>query len=127
LFEEIKRVLTSDDIAAELDAGEGEAVEAEDASEQSLEVVDEEIVQVHTQTQHPLNQLSTMFISFPKPLKVLALGLASFIVVRLLFRRPDPTIAELSRQVEDLGREVKEIKVILESVLEAIGDGKCKT
>jgi hypothetical protein len=128
LFEEIKRVIKSDYIATELaDVGEAEADEEEEESEQSPEVVEEEIVQVHTETKRPLNQLSTLFVSLPKPVKALALGLTSFIVVRLLFRRPDPTIAELSRQVEDLGREVKEIKAMLESVLEAVGDGKCKT
>lgn len=123
LFEEIKTVLISDDNNTEL-AGEAEE---EVESEQSPEVEEEEIVQVQTQSNSPRNQLSTMFMSLPKPVKVLALGVTCFVVMRLLFHSPDPTIIELSRQVEDLGKEVKEIKAMLESVLEAVGDGKCKT
>jgi hypothetical protein len=116
LFEEIKAVVISEDNATELaDADVGEEEE-----EEEIEVVEEEIVRVQTQTESPWNQLSTICMSLPKPVMVLALGVTSFVLVRLLFRRPDPTIAELSRHVEDLGREVKEIKAMLESVLEAL-------
>ena len=125
LFEEIRTVLTSDDNGSAL-VGAGEA-EEEVESEQSTEVVEEEIVDIQAQTVSSWSQFSTMFTSLPKPAKVLAIGITSFFVMRLLFRKPDPAIAELSRQVEDLGREVKEIKAMLESVLEAVGDGKCKT
>lgn len=125
LFEEIRTVLTSDDNNTEL-AGAGEA-EEEVESEQSPEAEEEEIVQVQTQSNSPRNQFSTMFMSLPKPVKVLALGVTCLVVRRLLFHSPDPTIIELSRQVEDLGKEVKEIKAMLESVLEAVGDGKCKS
>ena len=125
LFEEIRTILVSDNTAGAL-ASAGEA-EEEAESEQSTEVVEEEIVDIQAQPESPWSQFSTMLMSIPKPAKVLALGLTSYFLMRILFRKPDPAIAELSRQVEDLGKEVKEIKAMLESVLEAVGDGRCKT
>lgn len=125
LFEEIRKVLISDDNATALaDAGDAEE-EAEE--ELSQEVVEEEIVNMQAQSESLWSQFSAMFMSLPKPAKVLALGMTSFFVMRLLFRKPDPTVAELSRQVEDLRTELKEIKAMLESVLEAVGEGKCNT
>lgn len=125
MFEEIRTILVSDNTAGAL-ASAGEA-EEEAESEQSTEVVEEEIVDIQAQPESPWSQFSTMLMSIPKPAKVLALGLTSYFLMRILFRKPDPAIAELSRQVEDLGKEVKEIKAMLESVLEAVGDGRCKT
>lgn len=125
LFEEIRKVLISDDNATAL-TGAGDA-EEEVEDEVSPEVEEQEIVNVQAQSESPWSQFSAMFMSLPKPAKVLALGMTSFFVMRLLFRKPDPAVAELSRQVEDLGREVKEIKAMLESVLEAVGDGRCNT
>ncbi len=125
LFEEIKKVLKSDDNATALaDAGD---VEEEEEDEISTEVVAQEVVTVQTPTDSPWSRFSGMVMSLPKPAKVLALGMTSFIVMRLLFRKPDPTVAELSRQVEDLGTELKEIKAMLANVLEAVGEGKCNS
>ncbi len=127
MFEEIKKVLISDDNTTTttlVDVGDAEE-EVED--ELSSEVVEQGVVNVQTQIESPWSQFSAMFMSLPKPAKVLALGMTSFFVMRFLFRKPDPTVAHLSRQVEDLGKEVKEIKAMLETVLEAVGDGKCKT
>ncbi len=125
MFEEIKKVLISDDNATALaDTGD---VEEEAEEELSTEVVAQEIVTVQTPTESPWSQFSGMLMSLPKPAKVLALGITSFFVMRLLFRKPDPTVVELSRQVEDLGTELKEIKAMLASVLEAVGEGKCNS
>jgi len=127
LFEEIKKVLISDDNTTTITLVDAGDAEEEVENELSSEVVEQEIVNVQAQIESPWSQFSAMFMSLPKPAKVLALGMTSFFVMRFLFRKPDPTVAHLSRQVEDLGKEVKEIKAMLESVLEAVGDGKCRT
>ena len=67
--------------------------------------------------------LTSMFLGIPKPVQILALGVSSFVVMRLLFRS-DPSIAQLSRQVEDLESDVKEIKAMLKTILEAVEDNR---
>ena len=117
LFEEIKKALKSDTAAKLGDVDEEAEEEAE--SEESVEV---EIEQEQVLSQTPLSKATDMFLSLPKPVKLLALGVTSFIIIRLLSRKPDPSIAQLSRQVEDLEREVREMKAMLQSVL----DSKCQ-
>lgn len=118
LFEELKTVIKSDETVSEL------AEEPKEENEQSTEATAEEsaqVVQVQTQSSW---KLTSMFLGLPKPVQILALGVSSFVVMRLLFSRPDPSIAQLSRQVEDLESDVKEIKAMLKTILEAVEDNR---
>lgn len=118
LFEELKAVIKSDETVSEL------AEEPKEENEQSPEAIEEESAQVvQVQTQSSWN-LSSMFLDLPKPVQILALGVSSFVVMRLLFSRSDPSIAQLSRQVEDLESDVREIKAMLKTILEAVEDNR---
>lgn len=117
LFEELKTVIKSDETVSEL------AEEPKEENEQSTEATAEEsaqVVQVQTQSSW---KLTSMFLGLPKPVQILALGVSSFVVMRLL-SRSDPSIAQLSRQVEDLESDVKEIKAMLKTILEAVEDNR---
>lgn len=118
LFEEMKTVIKSDETVSEL------AEEPKEENEQPPEAIEEESAQVvQVQTQSSWN-LSSMFLGLPKPVQILAFGVSSFVVMRLLFSRSDPSIAQLSRQVEDLESDVREIKAMLKTILEAVEDNR---
>ena len=111
-------MIKSDETVSEL------AEEPKEEHEQSPEATEEETAQVvQVQTQSPWN-LSSMFLGLPKPVQILALGVSSFVVMRLLFTRSDPSIAQLSRQVQDLESDVREIKAMLKTILEAVEDNR---
>lgn len=126
LFEELKAAIKSGDNAIE--PSDEPDIESEESPE---DVVEEEIVQVQVQPHSTWTQLCSMFWSLPKPAQVLVLGASCFVAVQMFFRRPDPT-TKLSRQVENLESEVREMKAMIRTVLEAVrdinnGGAQCKT
>jgi len=119
LFEEIKSAIASSD------GGEG-ITDMEDAEEEAKEEVTSS-AQIETEpasTASPkegiVRRVVTSFLSMPKLQILLGVGVLYFGGNMLLSSWSDPStiaIAELSHKVDDLSREVKEMKAMLEAVL----------
>jgi len=118
LFDEIKSVIASSD------GGEG-ITNMEDAEEEANEEVTSSTqIESEPATTTPkdsiVRRVVTSFLSMPKFQILLGVGVLYFGANVLLSNRRDSStiaIAELSHKVDDLSREVKEMKAMLEAVL----------
>ena len=119
LFEEIKSAIASSD------GGEG-ITDMEDAEEEANEdvtsstQVESEPGTIPSKDGGIVRQVVTSFLSMPKLQILLGVGVLYFGANMLLSNRSDTSanaIAELSHKVDDLSREVSEMKAMLEAVL----------
>ena len=117
LFEEIKSAIASSD------DGEGitdmEDVE-EEAKEVSIQVESEPATTTSPKDGGIVHRVISSFLSMPKLQILLGVGVLYFGAKMLLSNRRDSNasaIAELSHKVDDLSKEVIEMKAMLETVL----------
>lgn len=120
LFEEIKSAIASSD------GGEGDTdmedteEEAKEEATSSTRVESEPATTTSPKDGGIVHRVVSSFLSMPKLQILLGVGVLYFGANILLSSRRDANanaIAELSHKVDDLSREVKEMKAMLEAVL----------
>ena len=119
LFEEIKSAIASSDEGEGITDMENVEEEANEDVTSSVQVESESIT-IPSKEGGIVRRVVTSFLSMPKLQILLGVGVLYFGANILLSSRRDANanaIAELSHKVDDLSREVKEMKAMLEAAL----------
>ena len=120
LFEEIKSAIASSDNGEGITDIEDTEEEAKEEVTSSTQVESEPATTTSPKERGIVHRVITSFQSWPKLQILLGVGVLYFGANMLLSNRSDPNaiaIAELSHKVDDLSREVSEMKAMLEAIL----------